>query len=168
MSDLLVIVLFAALGYYFYSHKRLKARYGEALAAYNSGAFNEIIEPSPDERFVCVTRLGREVESNKGVKAILMAAQGRGIALHQINKNGTFSTKGPYFVSWYSRNWRLTGATHLVKVLRGKGWGFPPDHYHQNGRITEKGVSVLEYNTSRYRPLGLSEFAERVERQINP
>lgn len=155
----------AAVGYSTYSYRKLNARYGVALAEYNSQAFKELIEPSPEGRYLYVTKLASEVTSIKGVKAVPMVTQSRGTALHQINKDGTFSTKGPYFVSWRSGNWGVTGTTHLVKVLRGKqGWGFKPDHYKQDGLIIERGVAILEYNTKRYRPLGLREFAQQ---QIN-
>lgn len=151
----------AALSYWLVSYLRLRKRFGAALVAYNAGAFVDVIEPAADERFVYVTRLAREIESKKGVLAIVVPTQSSGMALHHINKNGTFSTKGPYYVSRHSHNWRVTGKTHLVKVLRGKrGWGFKPDHYNQTGTISEKGVAILEYNTDKYFPLGLYDFVE--------
>src|ERR1039457_2988192 len=166
MTAYVIVALWAALvasviGYRVYSQKRLQSRFGDALAAYNAGAFREIIEPGPDERVVYATRLAEEVESAHGVKAIYVATEDRGLAIHQINRNGTFSKKGPYFVRWFPRNWRPTGAVHLVKVLRGKKGGFPPDHYNQSGIIREKGIAILEYDTRRYRPLTISEFADR-------
>ncbi len=94
-----------------------------------------------------------------------MPAQGGGLALYHINKNGTFSAKGPYYVSPYSLSWRLSGRTHLIRVLRDKkGWGFQPDHYNQTGVISEKGVAVLEYDTDKYFPSGLYDFVEMQQR----
>jgi hypothetical protein len=155
----------SVIGYRIYLQKRLEDRYGDALVSYNAGAFKEILEPSLDERFLYVTKLAAEVESANGVKAIHLATEDRRLAIHQINKNGTFSTKGPYFVaSSCPSNWRPTGATHLVKVLRAREGGFAPDHYDQSGIIREKGVAVLEYNTYRYRPLTIREFASQQTR----
>jgi hypothetical protein len=151
----------AALCYWLFSYRRLKKLHGAALAKYNAGAFKEVVEPGPDENFVYVTRLARELESRKGVLAIAMPTPSGGVALHHINKNGTFSSRGPYFVSRLSHNWRLSGRRHLVKVLRGKnGCGFEPDHYNQSGIITERGVAVVEYDTPEYGSLGLYAFVE--------
>lgn len=145
------------------SYRRLKKLYGEAQAKYNAEAFTEIVEPGPDERYELVTRLAPEIVSKKGVKAIGVRTSSRGVAIHHINQNGTFSAKGPYFVSRYSYNWRRTGVTHLVKVLRGKSrWGFAPDHYNQTGVIVEKGVAIVEYNTHRHGRLDIWDFAEKI------
>jgi len=162
-SVLVIAGIAAVVGYNIYSYRRLKSQFGEALVAYNAGAFIELVELHPDERVTYVTRLAPEIESKKGVKAVSMAPIGGGLAIHHINKNGTFSKKGPYFVRWgHPSNWRSTGSTHLVKVIRGKGGnGFPPDHYKQTGIIREKGVAILEYGTKRYRALSLREFADR-------
>ena len=152
----------AAVGLRIFSNKKLRVRYGEAHAAYNAAAFSEILEPCADDRFLYVTRLAEEIESTKGVKALAVATFERGLAIHQIHKDGTFAKKGPYFIRWNSRNWRRTGVVHLVKVFRGtRGFGFAPDHYNQRGVIREKGVAILEYNTCRYRPLTLREFASQ-------
>jgi hypothetical protein len=147
------------------STQRLTVLYGEELRAYNAAAFTEIVEDSPDEHFSYVTRLAREVESKRNQRAIPVQTLERGTAIHHINQNGTFSAKGPYFISWRSGHWRETGRVHLVKVLRGKGsWGVAPDHYNQRGVIKEKGVLILEYNTERYPPLDIRDFARRKAR----
>lgn len=144
------------------SYRRVKRLYGAAQAAYNAEAFKEIVEAGADARFELVTRLASELESKKGVKAIAVRTSSYGAAIHHINQNGSFSAKGPYFVSRYSNNWRCTGATHLVKVLRGKGrWGFAPDHYNQTGVVLEKGVAIVEYNTEQHDQLDIWDFAER-------
>jgi hypothetical protein len=146
--------------------RRLMARYGDALRAYNSTAFTPVIEPSSDEHFELVIRLAPELKSKKGQCAISVVTQGNGTAIHHINQNGTFSAKGPYFISWRSGNWRPTMTTHLIKVFRGKGsWGFKPDHYNQDGIIREKGVAVLEYATAKYSPVTIRQFAERISRE---
>jgi DNA invertase Pin-like site-specific DNA recombinase len=145
--------------------KRLLELHGAEFKAYNETAFREIIEDSPEKNFLRVTRLARELESRRGQRAILVPALERGTAIHHINQNGTFSAKGPYFVSWRSGNWKHTNRVHLVSVLRGKaGWGFKPDHYEQIGVIREKGVAVLEYGTSRHPPLTIRDFA-RLQRK---
>jgi hypothetical protein len=155
----------AALGIAVYriNTRRLMARYGDALRAYNSAAFTPVVEPSHDEHFEFVARLAPELKSKKGQRAIaVMTQDGGSNAIHHINQNGTFSAKGPYFISWRSGNWQPTKTTHLVKVLRGKGgWGFKPDHYNQQGIIREKGVAVLEYATAKYSPVTIRQFAER-------
>jgi hypothetical protein len=144
------------------SYRRLKRLHGAAQAAYNAEAFKEVVEAGPDARYDLVTRLASELERKKGVKAIAVRTSSYGVAIHHINQNGSFSAKGPYFVSRYSHNWRRTGATHLVKVLRGKGrWGFAPDHYNQTGVILEKGAAIVEYNTQQHGQLDIWDFAER-------
>lgn len=162
VPDLIIAgLLVAGVAFYAYWRRKMQDRFGEAHAAYNANAFQEVVSPSPDERYVYVTRLATEYETKKGIRAVMMASTRRGIALHQINKDGSFSAKGPYFVSWYSRNWHPTGNTHLIKVLRGKGrWGFSPDHYNQTGHITEKGICIVECNTKLNRPLTLDEFID--------
>lgn len=145
--------------------RRLTLRYGDAFRSYNNAAFSPVIEPSPDEHFVYVTRLASEITSKKGQRAISVQTLGSGPAIQHINQNGTFSARGPYFISWRSGNWQATGATHLVKLLRGKGgWGFKPDHYKQDGIIREKGIAILEYETKKYPPISIREFAEHQAR----
>jgi hypothetical protein len=145
--------------------RRLMARYGDALRAYNSAAFTTVVEPSPDEHFEFVTRLAPELKSKQGQCAISVMTQGNGTAIHHTNQNGTFSTKGPYFISWRPGNWQPTKTMHLVKVLRGKGgWGFKPDHPKQDGIIREKGLAVIEYATAKYSPVTTRQFAERISR----
>jgi hypothetical protein len=146
--------------------RRLKARYGDALRAYNAAAFTPVVEQSPEEQFDYVTRLAPEIKSKKGQCAISVMTQDNGTAIHHIDQTGAFSAKGPYFISWRSGNWQPTKTTHLVKVLRGKGgWGFKPDHPKQDGVIRERGVSVLEYATKKYAPLTIRQFAERTSRE---
>src|SRR5450631_1913997 len=83
--------------------RRLMERYGDAFRAYNSAAFTPVIEdPKPEERFYFVTRLAPELQSRKGQRAVSMLTQDGGSAIHHINQNGTFSAKGPYFISWRS------------------------------------------------------------------
>jgi hypothetical protein len=132
--------------------------YGDAWRRFNAGAFREIVEPSPDERYCFVTRLAAELTTSKGQCGVSMRSDG-GWAIHHVNKNGTFSKRGPYYVSSYRGTWRATGRNLLVKTVRGnKAWGFRPDHYKQNGIIYEKGVAVLEYATHRYAPVSLGDF----------
>jgi hypothetical protein len=139
--------------------RRLLARYGSEFHAYNAAAFGEVIEPSPHEHFNYVTRLASELESKKGQRAISVLTLGPGTAIQHINRDGTFSAKGPYFISWRTQNWRHTGKRHLVKVLRGKGgFGFKPDHYKQDGIIREKGVAIVEYGTAHYPPLSIRDY----------
>jgi len=149
-------------GYIVYSlnTRRLMARYGEELRVYNSGAFTPLVEASPHQHFDYVTRLAAEMISRKGQRAISVMTVG--LAIHHINQDGTFSAKGPYFVSWRSSNWQFTGRTHLVKVLRGQGGrGFKPDHSKQRGNIHERGIAVIEYPTTKYYALTIRQFAER-------
>jgi len=141
--------------------------YGEAWRRYNAGAFRETVEPSPDERFSIVTRLADELSTRNGQCAVSMRGDG-GWAIQHINKTGTFSQRGPYYISQYRGTWRPTGRRLLIKNLRGrKGFGFRPDHYNQSsGLIWEKGLNVLEYGTDRYAPVTLGDFVamQRVKR----
>ena len=150
--------------------KRLQEQYGKEWEAYNAGAFRErVVEEG--EKYDRVMRLADELESSHGQKAVRMStgSSDGGIAIHHINKNGTFSARGPYFISRQSWNWKHTGRTHLILTRRGKkgeGWfasssGFVPDHYNQkDGYIAEAGLSVAEYATTKYRPISIEEFVE--------
>jgi hypothetical protein len=159
MGLLIGVSVAIGIGVYRLNTNRLMARYGDAFVAYNGAAFTPVVEPSPQEHFEYVTRLAREIISKKGQRAISVIPLGTGTAIHHINQDGTFSAKGPYFISWRSANWRLTKTTHLVRVFRGKGgWGFKPDHYKQTGIIREKGIAILEYATTKY-PLRISRHA---------
>jgi hypothetical protein len=161
-----LIVVLAVVINYKRNTRRLLALYGEQFRNYNEKAFVESIEPSPDERFQYVIRLAAELQSAKGQRAVSVRIGGAGFAIHHINQNGTFSAKGPYFVSMYTRNWRSTGQTHLIKTVRGKGgYGFKPDHYKQDGVIREKGVQILEHGTQRYPPIDIRDFARIMERR---
>lgn len=154
-----VIVIISIL--YLVYRRYLLSKYGKALEEYNSNAFKDIMEATEDKRFNFVTRLASEVESKKGIKAIFVRST-QGCAIHHINKNGTFSARGPYFVSRSHPNWRVTGRKLLVKVVRGNnGRGFRPDHYDQTGIIEEMGVEILEYDTKKHYCIGIHEFAER-------
>jgi hypothetical protein len=120
------------------------------------------LKSPPDEHFSYVTRLATEIVSRRGQKAVFVQSVDGGTAIQHINQNGTFSAKGPYFISWRSQNWRPTGRRHLVKMLRGKGgWGVKPDHYNQSGIIREKGIAVLEYGTERHPPLDIRDFVRQ-------
>lgn len=139
--------------------RRFLARYGDDFREYNNAAFRETVEPCADEHFTFVTRLADEFESKKGQRAIFVQTLGEGSAIQHINQNGTFSARGPYFISWRTSNWRRTGRRHLVKVQRGRGgWGFKLDHYNQKGVIRERGVAILEYATTRYPPVNIRDF----------
>ncbi len=145
--------------------RRLLAQHGEQFRNYNDKAFRETIEPSPDERFQYVTRLAQELQSGKGQRAVPVGTLG-GFAIHHVNQDGSFSARGPYFISTRSRNWRSTGQTHLIKTVRGKGGnGFKPDHYKQDGIIREKGVQIVEYATKRHPPVDIRDFARLIERK---
>src|SRR6185437_7575266 len=147
---------------YRHNTEKLLSKYGDELRAYNRAAFEEVVEESPDEHFSYVTRLATEIESRRGQRAVFVQSVDGGTAIQHINQNGTFSAKGPYFVSWRSQNWHPTGRRHLVKVLRGKGrWGVKPDHYNQRGIIREKGIAVLEYETERHPPLDIRDFVRQ-------
>lgn len=145
---------------------QLLQKLGPAFERYNSGAYRPIRRPSEDKNFETVDRLARELQSRNGQLGIAVESGGRGAALHQINKNGTFSSRGPYFVSRQATNWHLTGRTHLVRCVRGyRGWGFESSNPNQaGGVITERGVAVLEYDTKKYSPVDIWDFAEIYER----
>jgi hypothetical protein len=160
---LLAVAALIAIGSLLYRSRTLQLleRYGTEFKTYNDAAFRQIVEESPDANFQFVTRLASEVQSKRGQRAILMPCLDRGTAVQHINQDGTFSAKGPYFVSLQSGRWKLTGSRHLVKVIRGtRSGGFKPDHYKQSGFILEKGVAILEYGTNRYPPVKIREFVK--------
>ena len=130
---------------------------GADFAKYNEGAFREVRTDSTDPRFWTIERLAMEVASKSGQLAVAVTADGT--ALHHINRNGTFSKKGPYYVSRQTRHWRPTGRRHLIRTQRGKGgWGFQSSNPGQGAGIHEMGVAVLEYDTKRYPPVTIWDY----------
>jgi hypothetical protein len=75
---------------------------------------------------------------------------------------GTFSAKGPYFISWRSGNGSHEDKAPRQSPSRERQLGFKPDHYNQDGVIREKGVAVIEYATKKCAPVTIRQFAERL------
>lgn len=148
-------VTVALVGWRVWRKRRLMAEIGADFAAYNAAAYKTQFRPADDDRFTVVERLASEMQSKAGQLAVLVESQGR--ALHHINKDGTFSKKGPYFVSRHTHNWKVTGRKHLIRSIVGKGsWGFESSNPGQRGGgIRERGIAVLEYDTPRYPPVDI-------------
>jgi hypothetical protein len=159
-----IAVVLVVVGYWWWAKRRLMAALGADFAKYNEGAFKETRVDSSDPRYWMIERLALEFRSKAGQLAVSVAADGA--ALHHINQNGTFSKKGPYYVSRRTRNWRATGRSHLIRTFRGKGsWGFQSSNPGQGAGIHEMGIAVLEYDTKRYPPVDIWDYSTIHSRQ---
>lgn len=155
---LFIAVVLVAVGYWWWAKRRLMATLGADFAKYTEGAFKEVCVDSEDPKFWRVERLASEVRSKTGQLAVAVAADG--VAFHHINQNGTFSKKGPYYVSRQTNRWLPTGRRHLIRTYRGKkGWGFQSSNPGQGAGIREMGIAVLEYDTKRYPPVDIWDYS---------
>lgn len=161
MSLFGIVILIIAVIYYSYQLRQnfLYKKYGKYLKLYNKNAFNTIKEDETKDSLILI-RLADEIESSGGKKGVAMLSYDRygGTPIHEINNNGTFSARSPYFISRNNISWKRTGKRHLVKTLVSKNfYGFKTSNQHP-GVTKEIGLAILEYNTNKYPPITLSDF----------
>lgn len=137
------------------AEERARQRLGAEYDEYVKGAFEPQRQSGPRGTTV-VTRIAAEVISAGGRKAVVLDAprrpdgKPRSTVVHEVNKDGTFSKKGPYFINWYRRNWSTTGQKHVIKTLAApKSGGFEASN-PGGGTVPEIGVQVVEWNTEKY------------------
>src|SRR5688500_16269544 len=80
--------------------RRWRRDYVTAWEAHNQAALHpKRTLIGGDEQYCLILRVAEEWSSQSGRCAVSMQhGQGSGIVVHEVNKNGTFSTKGPYFI----------------------------------------------------------------------
>jgi hypothetical protein len=159
MLLLAVIIIFAV---YLYSKKRhsdLSERYASILSKYNDNAFRTSSEDKDDGSCVCI-RLADEMVSSGGKRAVSMQRPDRysGVPLHEINQNGTFSSRQPYFISKYSHKWNRSGKRHVIQTLRSKTNSLFKTSNQTPGAIQEIGMKILEYDTYKFPPITLNDM----------
>ena len=107
-------------------------------------------------------RVAEEWSSQSGRFAVRMHHGGSGVVVHEVNKNGTFSKKNPYFIKNQPRIWKRTGRRHIVEVEIGPR-AFQTSN-PSGGQTQERGIRVVEYNTAHYAPLTLREYGQHRDR----
>ncbi len=143
-------------------------KYRSDWEAYNRGAYQEkIIEDH--EKYMVKTMLLNEARSLSGKTAVCVMVvrynTGLGsLAIHEVNKTGDGSKKGPYFVS--RKKWKVTSVVHICLVVETKeDYGFPSSNPYQCGPgshpIRRSLLQVIEFNTAQYRPMDLWDYAFR-------
>jgi hypothetical protein len=168
------LLLIAAMACGLFVWRRMRKRYllrrfGPDFEEYNRTAFRKRVVPSGDPRIEVLERLAAELCSRRGQLAIEVKVQGYGMALHHINKDGTFSARGPYFVSIHSRNWTPSKRVHLVRCIRARGGGgFRSSNPTQtNGLIAERGDAIIEYDTKKHPPVDIWAYAQMRESALS-
>jgi hypothetical protein len=143
---------------------RRRRRYGAAWQAYNAAAFQPQTGPPNERNARLVTRIATEMVSTKGRRAIAVWHGGtRGLAVHEINSDGSFSAREPYFVKLRPCLWTDTGRQHLVEMVHPAS---PiPTSNPGGGFVKERGSRVIEWDTTRYSPMTLREFEQMQTQQ---
>lgn len=166
MGEFLVVAIVCCVlwGIYAYVAKRQrwKRDYLKDWQAYNAAALHPKKIGDGIRRYR-LHKIADECISRSGRLAVQM--NGGGHVVHEVNKNGTFSRKDPYYIkgpltSTFIREglsiWQRTDRKHVVEVevdLDGFDTTNP-----SGGKTRERGLRVLEYNTSRLPPVPFDEY----------
>lgn len=151
------LVSFAALHTYVLTPARWRKQYGSDWQSYNAEAFHPQRISSDNPHRYSLHRVAEELQSDSGRLAVsLHHGQGSGIVVHELNRDGTFSARGPYFIKRSPCIWAPTGRHHIVEVEVFTA-GFKTTN-PSGGRSNEVGRRVLELNTGAHRPLTLREY----------
>jgi hypothetical protein len=159
------LVACVAVSEYLIKPRRWHRDYGTEWKRHDAAAFHPTRTLiSGNEKHYFLVRVAEEWQSDAGRLAIAMRhGQWSGVVVHQVSANGAFSKKGPYFIKNQPRKWARTGRQHLVEVEVG-----PHEFETSNpsgGKTRERGVRVLEFNTSRHAPLTLRQYGELRDRE---
>lgn len=137
--------------------RRWLARYGADWHAHNAGAFHPRVSDPGKNNIRSIVRVADEVISHGGKRAITIENGYRGIVVHEFSKAGHCSNRGPYYIRLRGSVWQFTGRRHLVETIRH------PSSVHTSnpsgGQTREVGKRILEFDTAKYPPMGLKEFA---------
>jgi hypothetical protein len=137
--------------------RRWRARYGADWHAHNTGAFHPRVSDPGKNNTRTIVRVAEEVISNGRKRAITIENGYGGIVVHEFSKTGQCSTRGPYYIRLRGSVWRFTGRRHLVETIR-----HPSSVKTSNpsgGQTREVGKRILEFDTAKYPPISLKEFA---------
>ncbi|MGE4297733.1 MAG: hypothetical protein AB7E47_06860 [Desulfovibrionaceae bacterium] len=137
----------------------------EISKLYNELAFCSTTEPTNDSRIISQFRLTEELVSSRGIRAISVnTGRPYSCAIHQFNKNGSFSTKSPYYISYRSGNWRISGIRHIVQlhISKDNNYGFEVSGVN-SGVVREIGVRVIEYDTKQHMALNLKDISRALK-----
>jgi len=144
----------------FVKPRRWRREYLKDWQSHDAAAFHPSRTPmGGDEQHCRVRRVADEWRSQSGRCAVrIKHGQGSGIVVHEVNKNGTFSGKGPYFIKNTPRIWEPTGRRHIVETE------VDPRRFvttnPSGGRTGERGLRVLEFDTKHYAPMSLRQYGE--------
>jgi len=140
-----------------------RRKYYRDWQAYNAQAFHPTREPIENMRgHYRVRRVASEWISKSGKRAIMLHHGGMGFVVHEINADGSFSKKGPYYIRIRPFIWAPTGRTHLVATEVGPGFKTANP---RGGTTTERGLRIEESDTREYAPVTLRIYAKDREAQ---
>jgi hypothetical protein len=175
MNSLFYFCIAGILGYIFlvkpYIDRRRKVleTYDSAWRLFeNENGFLPIEEAFTYEgkQGVWVTRITQEIQHKNGTIGVRCRA--RGFAVHELNKDGTVSKRGPYFAKGTVGPWRETGNRHVVKFMRSAGGHFKSSNPSQStGEIYEIAQNIIELKTERQQQFGsVYDFAAKCDPDI--
>jgi hypothetical protein len=132
--------------------KKIAEKYSAAWRLYEveNGFLESTVNFSRDGKtFSYVTRIASEFEHKNGRRGI--GCRAKGFAIHEINVDGSFSKRAPYFVRrTHPRKWNPTGRQHVVEFVTYPAGHFPSSNPNQtNGEIFEIGNRVIEFDTQK-------------------
>nr|MBB4248023.1 hypothetical protein [Rhodocyclus tenuis] len=177
MNDWLVLFVAIAVSFFLWGRPFLKRQrkvrdtYEAAWKLYEKECgFLPISEPfsQGENRGVWVTRIALELRHNNGRLGVAVSNGSRnGLAVHELNKDGSFSKRGPYFTKAFGR-WTQTGNRHVVRFIRAKGGYFKSSNPNQGGgEIHEQALNLIEPNTQRKQKFhSVFDFAKRCDPTI--
>lgn len=98
------------------------------------------------QAFICVRPL---LANARGRLALKVAHNSFGNwAVHEINKDGSFSQSGPYWIKSRQDTWRSNGQyAEVVLLLARDGTHFKIKHPYQDGGVHRIGFKVVDFNT---------------------
>jgi hypothetical protein len=158
-------ILLGALAYdWVFLPIRWRRDYFQDWQKHKAGAFEPTRRPIGDNpRHYELRRVADEWLSPSGRRAItLHHRSGSGIVVQEINSDGSFSKKGPYYVKLRPFIWQKTGLRHVVDVEVAPG-AFKTTN-PSGGYSRERGVRVVQFNTSHYAPLSFREYSRAMDR----
>jgi hypothetical protein len=150
-----VAVLYVFVDRHVLQPRRDRAQYGADWEAYNLAAFTpQVVRGAASGAPQIRRRVGVELRSTGGRVAVRMASAS-GIVVHEFNRDGSFSARGPYFVKLRPCVWGETGERHLVDVQLGLVYTSNPN----GGEAKERGIQIVELATPRHAPVPLRDYA---------
>lgn len=150
-------VLCGLVDHYLLQPRRDRATFGDAWKKHNDGAFHPLTLRKAGQGLPAIERrVAIEMSSTGGKRAVRVRSKS-GLAVHEVRRDGAFSSRGPYYTRRRNSVWSSSGSFHLIDVEVG----YFPTSNPQGGDVRERGLRVVEWDTSRYPPMSLRDYATR-------